>query len=80
MAEGSAEAWMDDMAEALAVGRAVGDRVLLVGTSTGGTLAALAMHEPMAEGVAGVAMLSILGLTVNWLITRAEKHFLSWRN
>ncbi len=30
--------------------------------------------------VAGVAMLSILGLTVNWLITRAEKHFLSWRN
>ena len=58
MAEGSAEAWMDDMAEALAVGRAVGDRVLLVGTSTGGTLAALAMHRPMAEGVAGVVMLS----------------------
>ena len=30
--------------------------------------------------IAGVAMLSILGLTVNWLISRAEKHFLSWRN
>ena len=30
--------------------------------------------------IAGVAMLSILGLTVNYLISRAEKHFLSWRN
>jgi NitT/TauT family transport system permease protein len=30
--------------------------------------------------IAGVAMLSVLGLLVNWLITRAEKHFLSWRN
>lgn len=30
--------------------------------------------------IAGVAMLSLLGLTVNFLITRAEKHFLSWRN
>lgn len=30
--------------------------------------------------IAGVAMLSILGLIVSWLITRAEKVFLSWRN
>lgn len=30
--------------------------------------------------IAGVAMLSILGLTVNFLIGRAERHFLSWRN
>ena len=30
--------------------------------------------------IAGVAMLSVLGLIVNWLISRAERHFLSWRN
>ncbi|MGR3322282.1 MAG: ABC transporter permease [Pseudooceanicola sp.] len=30
--------------------------------------------------IAGVAMLSVLGLTVNFLIGRAEKHFLGWRN
>lgn len=30
--------------------------------------------------IAGVAMLSVLGLTVNWLISRAEKRFLSWRS
>ena len=30
--------------------------------------------------IAGVAMLSVLGLIVSWLIGRAERHFLSWRN
>ncbi|MEQ9642815.1 MAG: ABC transporter permease [Alphaproteobacteria bacterium] len=29
--------------------------------------------------IAGVAMLSILGLCVSWLINRAEKYFLRWR-
>ena len=30
--------------------------------------------------IAGVAMLSMLGLSANWLITLAEKRFLSWRS
>ncbi|WP_163846376.1 ABC transporter permease [Pseudooceanicola aestuarii] len=30
--------------------------------------------------IAGVAMLSMLGLLVNFVIGRAEKHFLSWRS
>jgi NitT/TauT family transport system permease protein len=29
--------------------------------------------------IAGVAILSVLGLAIAWLIGRAEKHFLSWR-
>lgn len=29
--------------------------------------------------IAGVALLSILGLTISWLIGRAERHFLNWR-
>lgn len=29
--------------------------------------------------IAGVAMLSVLGLTVAWLIGRAERYFLNWR-
>ncbi|WP_168193069.1 alpha/beta hydrolase [Rhodophyticola sp. CCM32] len=59
MAEATAGDWIDDTAEALAVARAVGDRVLVIGTSTGATLAAIAMTEPdMAEGVAGVVMIS----------------------
>ena len=34
-----AEDWLHDVAEAVAVGAAIGDRVILMGTSTGGTLA-----------------------------------------
>jgi NitT/TauT family transport system permease protein len=30
--------------------------------------------------IAGVSILSLMGLIVSWLITRAEKTFLSWRN
>lgn len=33
----------------------------------------------MDQLVAGVAMLSVLGLSVSWLIGRAEKHLLKWR-
>lgn len=59
MAEGSVAAWVADTAEALAVGRALGNRVLVIGTSTGGTLAALAAHDPdMAADVAGVVLVS----------------------
>jgi pimeloyl-ACP methyl ester carboxylesterase len=59
MAEGSAAAWMNDVAEAMAIGRRVGERVILVGTSTGGTLAALAAAEPgVGAGLAGVVFVS----------------------
>ena len=39
LANVSAEDWMADAAEALAVGRRLGDRLVVVGTSTGATLA-----------------------------------------
>ena len=29
--------------------------------------------------IAGVAILSVIGLAVGWLIGRAERHFLDWR-
>ena len=29
--------------------------------------------------IAGVAILSVLGLTIGWLISRAERRFLRWR-
>lgn len=59
MAEGTATAWMKDAAEALAVGRATGERVIVIATSTGGTVAALALMQPtMAENVEGVVFVS----------------------
>ncbi|WP_323771329.1 alpha/beta hydrolase [Antarctobacter sp.] len=58
MAEATVEGWMQDVAEALAIGHRVGRRVLVMGTSTGATLATLALHEGMGAGVAGAVMVS----------------------
>jgi len=53
------EAWIDDTAEALAIGRRLGDRVLVVATSTGGTLATMAMADPdVSQDVAGLVLIS----------------------
>ena len=40
MAEATVNAWLNDADEALRIGRLLGERVVVVGTSTGGTLAA----------------------------------------
>lgn len=59
MAEADVADWVADTAEALAVGRALGERVLVIGTSTGATLGALAAHDAeMAAGVAGMVLVS----------------------
>ncbi len=42
LATATVENWMHDVDESLAVARAMGDRVVVIGTSTGGTLAAMA--------------------------------------
>lgn len=59
MAEASAGDWIEDMAEAMAIGRALGDRVLVIGTSTGATLAAIAATDPvLSQDMAGIVMIS----------------------
>ena len=59
MAEATAGDWIEDAAEAMAIGRRLGDRVLVIGTSTGGTLAALAATDPMlAQDLAGLVLVS----------------------
>lgn len=59
MAQASAEDWLFDMAEAMAIGRRLGERVIVIGTSTGGTLAALAATDPqLNEGLAGTVLIS----------------------
>ena len=51
--------WMADVAEALAAARAVGDRVVVIGTSTGATLARIAVQYPeMRADVAGMVLIS----------------------
>ncbi|MEM1429036.1 MAG: alpha/beta fold hydrolase [Pseudomonadota bacterium] len=59
MAEATVQDWVSDVAEAMAIGRRIGARVIVIGTSTGGTLAAHVPHDPaLAERVAGIAFVS----------------------
>ena len=59
MAQGSVNAWVNDYEEALAIGRAIGDKVIVIATSTGGSLAAWAATQPNASSdVAAIAFIS----------------------
>ncbi len=50
LSETTAEAWLSDGVEALAIGAALGNRLVVIGTSTGATIAlALAEHELFAK-------------------------------
>jgi esterase/lipase len=57
MAEVQGKEWLQDATEALAIGRELGERVIVVGTSTGGTLALwLAQHK--RERIAALVLIS----------------------
>ncbi|MDO5657148.1 MAG: alpha/beta hydrolase [Paracoccus sp. (in: a-proteobacteria)] len=59
MGEASVAGWAQDVAQAVAMGRALGERVVVIGTSTGATLAALAARDPQIGGeIDAVVMLS----------------------
>jgi len=65
--------WMFDAAEALAVGRAIGERVILLTTSTGGTIAAEALVQKMGADVAAVVLIS-----PNFGINNDQAFMLTW--
>lgn len=74
MTEASVGAWMHDMAEALEVARRAGEEVIVLSTSTGGTLAALAARDPdMMRGVKAMAFIS-----ANFAINDPAARTLTW--
>jgi pimeloyl-ACP methyl ester carboxylesterase len=59
MAEASMNDWLNDTAEAIAIGHRLGERVILVGTSTGATLAAWAAARPdLNQELAALVLIS----------------------
>lgn len=59
MAGPSAGDWLEDTAEALAIGRRLGDEVIVMATSTGATLAALAALDPeLSRDVKAMVLIS----------------------
>ncbi|HEY7666395.1 MAG TPA: alpha/beta fold hydrolase [Xanthobacteraceae bacterium] len=53
-----AQDWLDDAREALAIGRRIGERVVLIGTSTGALLATMAALEDNSPRIAALVLLS----------------------
>lgn len=54
----SAEHWLGDAAEALAIGARIGERVVVIGTSTGATLAMAMAGHPAAGQVEAMVLVS----------------------
>src|SRR5882672_1123501 len=54
----TAQDWLNDAREALAIGRRIGDRVILIGISTGALLATMAALEDNSSKVAALVLLS----------------------
>jgi alpha-beta hydrolase superfamily lysophospholipase len=58
MLEGSVNAWLNDTREALAIGQRLGKKVIIIGVSTGGTLATWLAARPATEHVAAYVLIS----------------------
>jgi alpha-beta hydrolase superfamily lysophospholipase len=58
MGEARAEDWLSDALESLAIGRRLGERILLMGTSTGATLALWLAAQPSADAIAALVLIS----------------------
>ena len=81
MAEVSAEHWLADTARALATGAELGDKLIVIGTSTGATLAAALLDQPIADRIDTLVMISPnfapQGAAARWL-TRPAGPLLAW--
>ncbi|GGD91485.1 lysophospholipase [Aureimonas endophytica] len=59
MPQANVDDWMNDVAEALAIGHRLGERVVVMGNSTGSTLAILAASDPtLSREIAGLVLLA----------------------
>ena len=58
MAEPTVNDWLNDTKEALEIGKRLGDKVIVIGTSTGGTLATWLAEQPNTDEVLAYILLS----------------------
>jgi alpha-beta hydrolase superfamily lysophospholipase len=58
MAEPTVNDWLNDTAEALEIGKRLGDKVIVIGTSNGGTLATWLAEQPNTEAIVAVVLIS----------------------
>ncbi|MGJ8594562.1 alpha/beta hydrolase [Sulfitobacter sp.] len=73
LAQATVQDWIDDTVEAIALGRKVGRKVVLIGTSTGGTLAVAVAVDYVMANVEGFVLIS-----PNFGINNPLAKYLTW--
>jgi esterase/lipase len=73
MAEGSVEGWKQEALLALAIGHVLGEKVILIGTSTGGTLMTWLNSQNAAKDVHASVLIS-----PNFEVMSKSAHVLQW--
>lgn len=68
-----AEDWLWDAAEALAVGGAIGERVIVISTSTGGTLALAMLRHPLMQQVDTLVLMA-----PNLVLRDSSSEIMTW--
>lgn len=83
MAEATVDAWIEDGAETMEAARRAGDRIIVISTSTGGTIVtALSQSKDVMQGIAGLIFVAPnfginnpLAPLLKWPLAR---HWLPW--
>lgn len=65
--------WLNDTIEALEIGKRLGDRVIVIGTSTGGTLATWLATQPQTDSV-----LAYILISPNFALYNSTSEILTW--
>jgi pimeloyl-ACP methyl ester carboxylesterase len=74
MATGSVNGWINDYAETIAIGRAIGDKVVVIAASTGASLATWAATQPeLSRDVATMVLIA-----PNFGVRAAGAQMLTW--
>lgn len=73
MIDGSVQAWLNDTRQAYEIGQLIGKQVIVISTSTGGTLATWLMAQPFANNIAANIMVS-----PNFGIKRKSAEIVRW--
>lgn len=74
LGEATAKDWLNDMQEALAIGDEIGEKTIVIGMSSGGTLATLALQDPeLKHKIDGVVFIS-----PNFRIADPKARMLTW--
>lgn len=73
MLECSVNNWLKDIHEAVEIGRRIGEKIVVIGLSTGGTAATWLAAQPMAEHLAAIILIS-----PNFGLTDRRSALLTW--